>query len=112
MRRMAATVAAEFASNDPRNPLQAHHLSYDAYNATGRTRLADLETLCRRCHQEITRRSLRHLSLSERLQRWWWCMTRLRKVKAAATAVLVLWFLLGMLIPHPQTPSAVVAIAS
>jgi 5-methylcytosine-specific restriction endonuclease McrA len=37
-----------------RNPLQANHLSYDVYNATGRTPLDDLETLCRRCHQKVT----------------------------------------------------------
>jgi 5-methylcytosine-specific restriction endonuclease McrA len=41
---------------NPRNPLQANHLSYAVYNATGHTPLADLETLCRRCHQKLTGR--------------------------------------------------------
>jgi 5-methylcytosine-specific restriction endonuclease McrA len=42
------------------NPLQANHLSYHSYNATGRTPLRDLETLCRRCHQKVTGRWLKH----------------------------------------------------
>ena len=32
------------------NPLQVHHVSYETYNATGRSRLRDLKTLCLRCH--------------------------------------------------------------
>jgi HNH endonuclease len=44
----------------PRNPLQANHLSYDVYNANGRTPLADLETLCRRCHQKLTGRRFKN----------------------------------------------------
>jgi HNH endonuclease len=32
------------------NPLQVHHVSYKTYNATGRSRLRDLKTLCLRCH--------------------------------------------------------------
>lgn len=32
------------------NPLQVHHVSYQTYNATGRSRLRDLKTLCLRCH--------------------------------------------------------------
>ena len=38
------------------NPLQADHLSYAAYNATGHTPLDDLQTLCRSCHQKVTGR--------------------------------------------------------
>ncbi len=38
------------------NPLQANHLSYAVYNATGRTPIDDLETLCRRCHETYTGR--------------------------------------------------------
>jgi len=38
------------------NPLQANHKSYRAYNATGKTPLRDLETLCRRCHERATGR--------------------------------------------------------
>jgi 5-methylcytosine-specific restriction endonuclease McrA len=33
------------------NRLQVHHISYKAYNATGRSRLRDLRTLCSRCHE-------------------------------------------------------------
>ena len=33
------------------NPLQANHLSYAVYNATGRTPIDDLEALCWRCHE-------------------------------------------------------------
>jgi 5-methylcytosine-specific restriction endonuclease McrA len=39
-----------------RNPLQADHLSYDAYNETGRTPVDDLRTLCRSCHETHTGR--------------------------------------------------------
>jgi 5-methylcytosine-specific restriction endonuclease McrA len=38
------------------NPLQANHLSYKAYNRTGKTPLRDLEILCRRCHERATGR--------------------------------------------------------
>jgi hypothetical protein len=39
----------------PFNPLQAGHLSYAAYNRTGRTPTGDLQTLCRHCHQIVSR---------------------------------------------------------
>jgi 5-methylcytosine-specific restriction endonuclease McrA len=38
------------------NPLQADHISYDTYNAFGYTRLKDLRTLCKRCHEKKTGR--------------------------------------------------------
>ena len=38
------------------NPLQVHHLSYETYNSTGRSRLQDVQTLCLRCHQAEHRR--------------------------------------------------------
>jgi HNH endonuclease len=40
----------------PLNPLQADHLSYASYNRTGRTPVDDLLTLCRHCHQAVSRR--------------------------------------------------------
>jgi len=43
-----------------RNPLQANHLSYEIYNATGRTPLADLETLCKSCHEKVTGRRFKN----------------------------------------------------
>jgi 5-methylcytosine-specific restriction enzyme A len=43
-----------------RNPLQADHRSYAAYNATGRTPIEDLKTLCKRCHQRKTGRRFKN----------------------------------------------------
>jgi 5-methylcytosine-specific restriction endonuclease McrA len=55
---------------DRRNPLQANHLSYKAYNATGRTPLGDLETLCRRCHQKVTGRRFKKRRGGNQFLRW------------------------------------------
>jgi len=35
------------------NPLQAAHVSYRAYNATGRMPLPDVRILCRDCHERV-----------------------------------------------------------
>jgi 5-methylcytosine-specific restriction endonuclease McrA len=54
-----------------RNPLQANHLSYAVYNATGRTPLSDLEILCRRCHEKVTgRRSKKRNQCTRQLLGW------------------------------------------
>lgn len=45
-----------------RNPLQADHQSYDAYNTTGHTPIGDLQTLCKRCHEIKTGRKFRDYS--------------------------------------------------
>jgi 5-methylcytosine-specific restriction endonuclease McrA len=45
-----------------RNPLQADHQSYDAYNATGHTPVDDLKTLCKQCHEIKTGRKFRDYS--------------------------------------------------
>jgi 5-methylcytosine-specific restriction endonuclease McrA len=37
---------------DKFNPLQVHHLSYRAFNETGRTPVEDVQVLCRRCHNK------------------------------------------------------------
>jgi 5-methylcytosine-specific restriction endonuclease McrA len=55
-----------------RNPLQANHLSYAIYNATGRTPLRDLETLCRRCHQSVTGRRFKNHYRRRTKERWVW----------------------------------------
>jgi 5-methylcytosine-specific restriction endonuclease McrA len=36
------------------NPLQAHHISYDRYNASGSTPVEDVQVLCYRCHRKVT----------------------------------------------------------
>jgi hypothetical protein len=82
--------------NSPFNPLQANHLSYDAYNATGRTPVSDLETLCRSCHQTITGRKFQR---TFGLWRWWWRLTLRQKAVLVLAAWLALVLIRDALVP-------------
>jgi hypothetical protein len=46
----------------PSNPRPAAHLTYENYNATGRTPVGDLRTLCRHCHEITTGQNFHALS--------------------------------------------------
>jgi HNH endonuclease len=81
----------------PLNPLQADHLSYDAYNRTGRTPVDDLQTLCRHCHQAVSRR--RFPSRSRRLST--------RGVARLILVLLAIWMLAALwrsAPPHRNQP--------
>jgi 5-methylcytosine-specific restriction endonuclease McrA len=79
----------------PLNPLQADHLTYQNYNATGRTPIGDLRTLCRLCHQIVSRWRFTNRRLSMR-----------RLIRFAVTAAAI-WLLALQFRPvHPDHPLA------
>jgi 5-methylcytosine-specific restriction endonuclease McrA len=92
-----------------RNPLQADYISYENYNATGRTPVGDLRTLCRHCHQIITGRTF-HRTFSQWLGQFWRPLTLRQKVKVIINvtiiAVAVIWLLFGAPIPRRPVPAA------
>jgi 5-methylcytosine-specific restriction endonuclease McrA len=85
----------------PFNPLQANHLSYSAYNATGRTPVTDLETVCRGCHQVITGRRFRNYTLSQVFRQFWRRLTWKQKAVLIFMAWLLLAFIHDRVFPPP-----------